>query len=124
MRFNHQRTKSEAREKTKYHNTKTIIDNITFDSKLEAIRYQELKLMEKAGLIKELTLQPSYELIPSFKKNNKTIRKCIYKADFSYYDIKQDKTIVEDTKGFKTDVYMLKRKMFEYNYPDLTIREI
>ena len=108
----------------KYHNTKTFINGIKFDSKLEAKRYTELKLLEKQGLIKDLTIQPSYELIPSFKKNNKTYRKTQYIADFSYYDVDLDKTIVEDTKGFKTDVYLLKKKLFEYNYPNLTIREV
>lgn len=108
----------------KYHNTKTFINGIKFDSKLEARRYTELKLLEKQGLIKDLILQPTYDLIPSFKKNNKTYRKTQYIADFSYYDVDLDKTIVEDTKGFKTDVYLLKKKLFEYNYPNLTIREV
>lgn len=108
----------------KYHNTKTFINGIKFDSKLEARRYTELKLLEKQGLIKDLILQPAYDLIPSFKKNNKTYRKTQYIADFSYYDVDLDKTIVEDTKGFKTDVYLLKKKLFEYNYPNLTIREV
>lgn len=108
----------------KYYNKKTIIDGIVFASKLEAKRYTELKLLEKQGIIKDLELQPAYDLIPSFKKNNKTYRKTQYIADFSYYDVDLDKTIVEDTKGFKTDVYLLKKKLFEYNYPNLTIREV
>lgn len=108
----------------KYHNKKIVIDNITFDSKLEAQRYTELKLLQRNGLIKDLQLQPSYELIPTFKKNKKTYRKACYIADFSYYDTELNKTIVEDTKGFKTDVYLLKKKLFEYIYKDLTIREI
>lgn len=108
----------------KYYNKKTIIDGIVFASKLEAKRYTELKLLEKQGVIKDLELQPSYDLIPSFKKDNKTYRKSTYKADFSYFDIENNKTIVEDTKGFKTPVYMLKKKLFEYNYPNLTITEI
>lgn len=108
----------------KYRNTKTIVDGIKFDSKLEARRYTELKLLERAGEIKDLKLQPVYELIPSFKKNGKTYRKTTYKADFSYFDNKLDKLIVEDTKGFKTDVYMLKKKMFEYKYQELEIKEI
>jgi hypothetical protein len=108
----------------KYYNKKTIIDGIVFASKLEAKRYTELKLLEKQGIIKDLELQPSYDLIPSFKKDNKTYRKSTYKADFSYFDIENNKTIVEDTKGFKTPVYMLKKKLFEYNYPNLTITEI
>ena len=108
----------------KYYNKKTIIDGIVFASKLEAKRYTELKLLEKQGIIKDLELQPSYDLIPSFKKDNKTYLKSTYKADFSYFDIENNKTIVEDTKGFKTPVYMLKKKLFEYNYPNLTITEI
>ena len=60
------------KSKNKYHNTKTKVNDITFDSKLEAKRYTELKLLEKNGLIKDLKLQPVYELIPSFKKDNKT----------------------------------------------------
>lgn len=108
----------------KYHNKKVNINGVKFDSKLEATRYTELKLLERKGLIKDLVLQPSYELIPTFKKNNKTYRKASYVADFSYYDNELGKVIVEDTKGFKTPVYELKRKLFEYTYKDLTIREI
>ena len=110
--------------KSKYHNKKVTIDGITFDSKLEATRYRELKLLERNGVIKNLQLQPSYELIPSFKKGNKTFKKASYIADFSYYDTELNKTIIEDTKGFKTDVYVLKKKLFEYLYKDLTIREV
>ena len=108
----------------KYNNKKVVIDNITFDSKLEATRYRELKLLERKGIIKDLVLQPSYELIPSFKKGNKTYRKTCYIADFCYYDNELGKTIIEDTKGFKTDVYILKKKLFEYQNKDLTIREV
>ena len=108
----------------KYNKKKVVVDNITFDSKLEATRYRELKLLERKGIIKDLVLQPSYELIPTFKKGNKTYRKTCYIADFCYYDNELGKTIVEDTKGFSNDVYKLKRKLFEYTYNDLTIREI
>lgn len=108
----------------KYYNKKTEVDGITFDSKLEAQRYRELKVLEKAGYIKDLKLQPKYELQPSYKKNGKTIRKIEYIADFSYFDNELNKLVVEDTKGFKTDVYRLKKKMFEYKYPELTITEI
>lgn len=108
----------------KYHSKKTIIDGIEFDSKKESMRYQELKLLERAGKIRELKLQPEYELIPKFKKNNKTYRKTIYKADFSYFDVETNKHITEDVKGFKTDVYKLKKKLFEYRYNDLEIKEV
>ena len=56
----------------KYKNKKTTIDGLIFASKLEAKRYTELKLLEKQGIITNLKLQPSYDIIPSFKKNNKT----------------------------------------------------
>ena len=108
----------------KYHNKKIVIDNIKFDSKKEGNRYKQLKLLEKAGLIKDLELQPAFLLQPNFKKNGKTNRKIEYIADFKYYDIEAKKWIVEDTKGFKTDVYKLKKKLFEYKYKDLEIKEI
>lgn len=109
---------------SKYKNKKIFIDGITFDSQLEANRYCELKLLYKAGEISQLRLQPEFELIPAFRKNGKSFRKTIYKADFMYLDNCSGKYIVEDTKGFKTDVYKLKRKLFEFKYPDLTISEV
>ena len=108
----------------KYKNKKTTINGIKFDSKLEAKRYSELKLLEKGGQIEGLILQPSFELIPTFKKNGTTFRKTTYKADFQYYDKVKEKTIIEDTKGFKTKDYLIKKKLFEYKYPELTIQEI
>lgn len=108
----------------KYHNKKTIVDGITFDSKLEAKRYKELKFLEKANLIEGLTLQPSFELIPTFKKNGKTFRSCKYKADFTYFDKKKKQQIVEDTKGMATRNYIIKKKLFEYTFPNLSIVEI
>lgn len=108
----------------KYKNNKVTVDGITFDSQLEANRYCELKLFYKAGEITQLRLQPEFELIPAFKKNGKSFRKTTYKADFMYLDNRSGKYIVEDTKGFKTDVYKLKRKLFEFKYPDLTISEV
>lgn len=87
-------------------------------------RYKELKLMEQKGLIKDLELQPKFELIPAFVKNRKKYRVCNYFADFSYTDVKTGNKIVEDVKGFRTKVYAIKKKLFEYNYPDLEIVEI
>ena len=45
-------------------------------------------------------------------------------ADFVYYDLKKQKTIIEDTKGFRTEVYKIKKKIFEYKYPELEIKEV
>ena len=109
----------------KYHNKKTVIDGIKFDSKIEAERYAQLKILERAGVIRDLELQPEYELIPLFRKNGKTWRKTVYKADFRYILAENDKTIIEDVKGSTaviTDVFRLKQKLFEYRYPELTIK--
>ena len=108
----------------KYHSKKTTIDGITFDSKKEANRYCELRLLEKAGKIKDLRLQHQFVLQPPFKKNGKSIRAITYVADFVYYDFERMRNVVEDVKGYKTDVYQIKKKMFEYKYPDLTIIEV
>lgn len=106
----------------KYGNRKTVIDGVTFDSKAEAERYEELKLLERAGIIRDLQLQPKFTLIPTFRKNGKTFRGITYVADFSY--IENGQKIVEDVKGFKTDVYKIKRKLFEYTYRDITLTEV
>lgn len=108
----------------KYHNTKTVADGIKFDSKLEAERYAQLKILERVGVIRALELQPSFELLPSFRKNGKTWRKTVYKADFRYILCEDDRIIIEDVKGSTaviTDVFRLKQKLFEYKYPDYTI---
>jgi hypothetical protein len=106
----------------KYKNTKIVVDNIKFDSNLEATRYKELKLLERAGTITDLELQPRFLLQDSFKKNGRTFRKIEYVADFKY--IENGKTIVEDVKGMQTDVFKLKHKIFEKVYPDLELRII
>ena len=108
----------------KYHNKKTVADGIKFDSKLEAERYAQLKILECAGIIRDLELQPSFELIPSFRKNGKTWRRTVYKADFRYILAEDDSYIIEDVKGSTeviTGVFRLKQKLFEYKYPDYTI---
>ena len=108
---------------SKYHSKKTVVAGITFASKKEANRYTELLQMEKAGLIKDIETQKKFLLLDSFKKNGKTYRQLSYYADFVYFDIYSKKTIVEDVKGVRTEVYKIKKKLFEYKYP-LTITEI
>lgn len=109
---------------SKYKNKKTIVDGIPFDSLKEARRYQELKLLVRGGAIKNLELQPVFELIPSQVYQGKTMRKVSYIADFMYKDIKRGITVVEDVKGFKTDVYKIKMKLFLYKYPDYEFKEV
>ena len=109
---------------SKYRNRKVRVDGIEFDSQLEADRYCQLKILERANEIKDLRRQVEFVIQPSYKKNNKFIKAMKYIADFVYYDLKQEKIIIEDTKGYKNEVYKLKKKIFEYKYPDLTITEI
>lgn len=106
----------------KYRNKKVIVDGKEFDSKKEGNRYKELILLERAGEISNLELQPRFLLQDSFKKNGRTFRKIEYVADFKY--IENGKTIVEDVKGMQTDVFKLKHKIFEKVYPDLELRII
>jgi hypothetical protein len=101
--------------KNKYRNKKVQFDGIWFDSKKELARYHELKILEKAGLISDLVLQPPFELSPTTKWNGKTLRKRVYKADFMY--IENGITVVEDVKGCLTDIYKLKRHLFLNLYP-------
>lgn len=101
-------------KKSKYSSAKTDVDGIRFDSKKEAEFYAELKLREKAGEISHLRLQPRYLLQEAFKHDSKQYREIEYVADFEY--IEDGVTVVVDVKGFKTAVYMLKKKLFLYKY--------
>lgn len=106
----------------KYRNKKVTIDGIVFDSKREAKRYTELKLLEKAGQIQGLELQKEYVLIPSQKINGRVAERAVkYKADFVYTE--NGKTIVEDTKGMRTKDYIIKRKLMLYVH-GVKIKEI
>ena len=95
----------------KYKNKKKQLDGITFDSTIEANRYRELKLLERAGKIKDLQRQVSYTLIPAQRDaSGKLIeRSCRYVADFVYRI--DGETIVEDVKGVRTPEYKIKRKL-------------
>lgn len=109
---------------SKYHAKKTEVDGIRFQSRKEGERYAELKLLERAGRIRSLVLQPKFELQEGFTNaEGKKIRAITYIADFMYYDCDLDRTIVEDVKGMKTEVYKLKKKLFEYKY-GMVVREI
>jgi len=124
--------------KTKYNNKKVTIDGITFDSIKESNRFCELKLLERAGEIKDLKMQVPFELVPALCepdtigkrggiKKGKTIEQAVYYyADFMYYDDKKEKWIVEDVKSeaTKTDVYIIKRKLFKQIYTDYLFLEV
>ena len=106
----------------KYGNRKVIVDGLKFDSRKEANRYCELKLLERAGRITDLKLQQKFELLPSQRINGKVAeRPLTYIADFVYKE--NGKTIVEDTKGFKTKEYIIKRKLMLYIHK-IRIKEV
>ena len=107
---------------SKYGNRKVIHDGIEFDSVKEAHRYCELKLMQRAGVISDLRLQVKYELIPTQRIDGKVVEKATnYVADFVYQQ--EGQTVVEDTKGFRTDKYIMKRKLLLYRY-GIRIKEV
>ena len=119
----------------KYGNRKVVVDGIEFDSRKEAQRYWELKLLQRAGKISDLQLQREFELIPAqyetyprYGKTGKRLqdgkrcveKSCTYKADFCY---KQDgQLIVEDTKGYRDPAsagyakFVIKRKLMLWRH--------
>lgn len=113
--------KIEKRKRNKFGARKTQIDGFTFDSLAEANHYRELRLREQAGEITDLKLQPEYLLHPAFKdRDGKNHRAIYYRTDFSYNE--QGRRIVEDFKGFETEVFRIKRKLFLFKYPELVLR--
>lgn len=99
-----QATRAGIAKASKYRNVKVRIDGILFDSKREGARYCELKLLEKAGEISDLELQPGFMCMIG------SIRICKYSADFAYKDNAGNR-IIEDAKAIRTDVYKLKKKL-------------
>jgi hypothetical protein len=111
----------------KYGAKPTVVDGIRFASMKEARRYGELKLLERAGEIRGLHLQPRYTLYvsplpPHHRINGPCEEVGSYIADFGYFDRRGDH-IVEDVKGFKTPLYRWKKRHVEAQY-GITIREV
>lgn len=121
----------------KYGNKKITVDGVTFDSKKEYLRWCELRLLERAGQIADLQRQVKYELIPAqyeeferystktgkrLKNGTRCVEKeCSYIADFVYQQNGQ--TVVEDTKGYRTEAYIIKRKLMLHIH-GIRIREV
>ncbi len=119
--------------RNKYNNKKITVDGEVFDSKKEYLRFKELSLLEKAGAIQDLQRQVKFVLIPAQREpdtigarggihKGKTIEKeCSYIADFVYKE--NGGLVVEDTKGFRTKDYIIKRKLMLYIH-GIRIKEI
>jgi hypothetical protein len=101
----------------KYRNKPCEIDGIRFDSQAEGRRYEQLKLLERAGEIREITLQPKFPIVVNGRKIGR------YTADFAYFDRLTGKRVYEDVKGVKTQVYKLRKKLVEALH-DVTITEV
>lgn len=106
---------------SKYRNKKVEYKGIRFDSKKEYIRYLVLEDMQRKGEISGLQVQVPFVLVPPFHLNNIKYKGIRYIADFVYK--KDGKVIVEDTKGYRTDVYKIKRKLMAYMHK-IEIKEI
>lgn len=105
--------------RSKYGAVKTTVDGVTFASKAEARRYQELRLLEKAGEVTELELQPKFPIYVSINGRSRHMGDkpvCTYVADFRYRFGPTGILMIEDVKGMKTPVYRLKKKMVEAQY--------
>ena len=111
---------------SKYHSRNVTVDGVTYDSMKEYRRFKELSLLERSGTIQNLQRQVKYVLIPAqrefcneiytkgrkkgcFKPGKLLEKECSYIADFVY--IQNGKTVIEDTKGFRTKDYIIKRKL-------------
>lgn len=113
----------------KYGNRKvTTNDGQVFDSQREAVRWMELNILVNNGMITNLRRQVKYILIPAQykeikgKKKGKLVeRECAYIADFVYEQ--NGETIVEDTKGFRTKEYIIKRKLLLFIH-GIRIKEV
>ncbi|MBD5572367.1 DUF1064 domain-containing protein [Clostridium botulinum] len=106
--------------RSKYGAKKIVIDGITFDSKDEGKYYEYLKKLKSQEKILNFELQPKYELQPSFKKYGKTHRAITYAPDFLIYHLDGSEELI-DVKGTETQQGNMRRKMFDYKYPDLKL---
>lgn len=129
---------------TKYFSKRSKVNGIEFQSKKEGRRFQELRLLERAGVIDNLRTQVKFVLIPAQREESRDVytrgqqkgkhkqgrvieREVAYVADFVYHDINTDREIVEDVKGFKGSeaykLYVIKRKLLLWRY-GIRIKEV
>lgn len=120
--FQYRQLLLKQQKQSKYHAKKIEVDGVVYDSKKEANRGAVLKQQERFGIITGLERQVEFVLQPGYTNNKgEKIRPITYKADFVYQ--KEGQKYAEDVKGFKTPEYRLKKKIFEYKYPEYTFVE-
>lgn len=105
----------------KFRAVKTIVENIKFDSKGEARRFCDLKILERVGEISDLSLQPEFILQEPFTDSSGVKHRAIkYRADFKY--LEKGQWVIEDFKGHITVEFNLKKKLFLKRYPEFKFR--
>lgn len=111
---------------TKYHSRKVTINGITFASKLEAERYQQLMLLQNAKEITDLEYQKEFQIFEGYINcyTGEKHRSRYYVADFFYLDLRSKQWIVEDTKGVETDVFKLKWELVQEQHPEYVFRKL
>jgi hypothetical protein len=110
----------------KYHSKKTVVNGIMFDSKLEAERYKQLLLLEKAGAISDLKLQPEIQIAEGWTdpQTGEKHRSRFYVGDFKYLDCENHCWVIEDAKGIETDVFRLKWEYVQSEHPEYLFRKM
>jgi hypothetical protein len=93
--------------RSKFNNIRVVIDNITFDSRAEARRYEVLAMLQRTGNIESLKIHVTYPITINGQKI------CSYEADFVYYCKDSGKVIIEDVKGVETPIFKLKKKLMK-----------
>ena len=94
----------------KYRNIPKRVDGILFQSTKESRRYSELKALQQAGVIRDLETQPK------FKLEINGVHITTYYADFRYHDNERRAEVVEDVKGMRTQLYIIKRRLMQAVY--------
>lgn len=110
-------------KKSRYTTYKPIIDEIQFDSMMEARYYIKLQKDVADGVIEYFKRQIPFLLQPKFKKNGKVYRAIEYVSDF-YVKVNKDVEYVVDIKGKETVEFKIKHKLFEYKYPNYELKVI
>jgi len=107
----------------KYHARACVVDGLRFDSQAEAARYAELQLLVSGGQIRDLVIQPRYQLQPAFRdRDGRKVAAIVYVGDFSYLEVSSGLQVCEDVKGVETALFKLKAKLLRFLYPQIELR--